>query len=197
MNCNFYLHKFTFNAELNDMRDVTNSVPPENGLLDILMTLRHFLKNPLSGMTQLPDWSWKRIILLQLLLAMASGVLAGLIPPNGYHILFGIFFFPVISLTSVTVFSLFFYYFFQVFEKRTVELRPLFTMVMFANIPFFIFQCMVQLLPPVALIGFAFSSLLLIVGLTENFGLSKQKSSRLVAMVAMMILLLWIFNKLT
>lgn len=179
------------------MRDITNSVPPENNLMEILKTIRHFLKNPLVGMTHLPDWSWKKIILLQLFLSMGSGVLAGLIPPNGYHILFGIFFFPVISLTSVTVFSFFFYYFFQVFEKRTVELRPLFTMIMFANIPFFIFQSMVQLLPPVALIGFAFSSLLLIVGLTENFGLSKKKSSRLVAMVSMLILILWIFNKLS
>lgn len=154
-----------------------------------------FLKNPIQNISHLPNWSWKKTTLINILLSIVAGTLNGLIPPNIYNIAFGLIFMPLTMFILAHILSGFFYYYFQVFEKRTVNYLNLLIMVVLANIPFLILHSLTSLLPPLTLIGLAFSALLLIVGLTESFSLNKKRAIKLVSILYTMVFLVWLWEK--
>jgi len=160
--------------------------------LDFLL---RFAMNPIQQIKALPQWGYKHLLLVHLMISIASGVLAGLVTLNYLNVLFGIFLLPVISLVMIFILTAFFYYYFQVFERRTVSMQSLLTLIIFANWPFFIFQIGSHYLPPLTLLGFAFTGLLLVVGLTKNFQLEKKKSIRLVMILFSVIFLVWLWNQ--
>jgi len=157
--------------------------------------LIQFAKNPVQEIRRLPEWSPKHLLLIHLLLSLGSGFLSGLISFKIYHIFFGLLFFPVISTVLTLILTSFFYYYFQLFEKRTVSFLRLATLVVFANLPFYLFHAGSNYVPPLTLLGLAFSGFLLIIGLTENFSLEKKKSSKIVMALFFVIFLVWIWNQ--
>ncbi|MNL35100.1 Yip1 domain protein [compost metagenome] len=126
---------------------------------------------------------------------MASGVLTGLVPPNFFRIMSGVIISPIVAIVTTGIGSLFFYYYFQVYEKRTLPLRKIFTLILFANIPFFIFQVGSEIIPPITLVGFAFTAMLMAVGLTENFQMDKRRALRLVGILFAIVFILWLANR--
>lgn len=154
-----------------------------------------FLKNPVQNVSRLPLWSWKKTVVISILLSMITGTLNGLIPPNIYNVAFGLLFMPVIILILTHILSGFLYYYFQVFEKRTVDFMSLLKMVVLVNIPYLIIHSLTSLLPPLTLIGLAFSALLLVVGLTENFSLEKKRAIKLVSVLYIMVFVVWLWEK--
>ena len=171
-------------------------VNPDNqnaALKNILDYLIEFVKNPLQKIAQLPDWNWTSIIIVQITIAVASGVLAGLIKFNLYRIASGIFLMPFVSTISSSLLSIFFYYYFQFFENRTESFRKLFILVILTSIPFYIFQIISEYFAPITLIGVGFTCLLGIVGLTENFGVAKRRSTQLMGFIFGLTVLTWIF----
>ncbi|MFZ4404500.1 MAG: Yip1 family protein [Pseudobdellovibrionaceae bacterium] len=185
------------------MRDVT---PPNAGnkndsskFRDPIVELYHFvvnfLKHPIKNIAHLPmDWSWTRILGLLMAVSMLSGVLSGLIPPNFYRILGGLLVAPFMAFFLTSLMAVFIYYYFQIFEKRTLDFKQIYILILFADIPFFLFQVASEILPPITLVGFAFTALLLAVGLTENFQLEKQKSLRLIGGLFLVVFLIWLWN---
>lgn len=143
----------------------------------------------------LPEWPWRTLIWVQIVLSMISGVLASLTRPNFFGLLFGIIVMPIMSMLMVSLLTAFLYYYFQVFEKRAVSAAKLFTLSFFASIPFFIFQIASAIIPPITLIGFAFSAMLLAVGLSENFKIEKRHAVRLSLVLFGVVLLVWIGNR--
>ena len=181
---------------MNDYRDVTpGKSTASDHLQSMAQTIINFLKNPIEGIKRLPDWSWASLIICMVILSMISGILSGLIPPNFYRILGGFVLSPFVGVASGMVGALLIYYYFQVFEKRTVPLRKVFTLILFANVPFFTFQIVSEILPPITLVGFAFAAMLLAVGLTENFQLEKKRSIRLAGILFAVIFFLWLWNR--
>jgi Na+/alanine symporter len=176
------------------MRDVTESAPKNDPILKYLL---RFMKHPLRGVASLPEWSWTRLLWLQAACAAVSGLLAALTKPNPFAILGGLILTPFISTMMVCLLTAFLYYYFQVFEKRTVKASKLFTLAVFASLPFFIFQIASSLVPPVTLVGFAFSSMLLAVGLSETFLMEKRRAIRLAAILFSVVVLVWIGNKIS
>ncbi|MFP5520012.1 MAG: YIP1 family protein [Bdellovibrionia bacterium] len=181
------------------MRDVTNSQKNEivQKVKETALYLIHFLKNPLKEISHLPDWSWLHLILLQILLAIGSGVLSGLIPPNVYRIAAGIIIAPVVSTAMTLLLVLFLYYYLLFAENKTTSIRKLFTLVVLANTPFFVFEIGSELLPPITLVGFAITSALLIVGLVENFEVTRQRALKLVGGLLFVVFLVWLWNRYT
>lgn len=177
-----------------DIRDVngTNFV---QRLKDDFLFILEFLKNPIQNISRLPKWSWKRTVLISVLISVAAGTLNGFIPPNIYNIAFGLIFMPLISFLLTHILSGFFYYYFQVFEKRTVDYLNLLRMVVLANVPFLILHSLTSLLPPLTLIGLAFSALLLVVGLTESFSLDRKRAIKLVSVLYVMVFVVWLWEK--
>jgi Na+/pantothenate symporter len=148
---------------------------------EIQLALRSFLSHPVEGMKRIPQWEWRRVILAQILITVLSGALSGLIHRSIGAIIWNVIQTPILTLITTFISSLFFYYTFQIFNERIIDFKTLFTTVLFANIPFFIFQIISGFFPPILLIGLAFTALLLIVGFVENFQIPRVFITRLIA----------------
>lgn len=181
---------------MSDYRDVT----PKNSqqidtVKEIILYIFNFLKHPVEKIKILPDWNWTILIITLISVSMGSGVITGLVPPNFFRIMGGIVISPLVGVVTTGLGALFIYYYFQVYEKRTCSYRKIFTLFLLANIPFFIFQVGSELVPPITLVGFAFTALLLAVGLTENFQMDKRRSIRLVSILLAIVFILWLWNR--
>lgn len=164
-------------------------------LKKLSMSLIAFLKNPLQEIKNPPDWNWKELLVMQGLTTAASGAVTGLVSKSLLGIFGGVFLTPILTLITLTISSLFFYYIFQILAGKTLDFRRLMILVFFANLPFFLFQMISSLIPPVSLIGLAFTSLLLIVGLVENFKLPRPLVSRVIAALYVVIFMVWIWGR--
>lgn len=182
------------------MKDVTPPSPNDveqffKDLRNHFIVIFKYLKNPIVEIANLPDWKWPYLLILLYGISMVSGICAGLIPPNPLRILSGIFLFPIAALMMNSLTSLFIYYFFQVFKGTTQSFRKIFTLVFFANIPFYLFEIGSELIPPITLIGFAFTAFILIVGLVSHFSLEKKIAIKMVGGIYALILILWMLNR--
>jgi len=155
----------------------------KNDLIEIKQILVPFIQKPMEGIKRLPDWDWRKLILSQVLITIVSGALSGLFQRSFASVLFGFFMMPILTLITVSISSLFFFYTFQIFTERLVEYRKIFTAVFFANIPFFIFQTLSGVFPPISVIGLAFTALLLIVAFIENHQMPRRFIIRLIAAI--------------
>lgn len=180
------------------MRDVTPKDPNSHvPIKTIIQFLIEFVKNPIQNISLLPDWNWTSLFILQIVLAVLSGALAGLIKMAFYAVAFGIIIMPVVSTIAALLLALFLYYYFQFFEKRTEDFRRIFTLVILSSLPFYIFQILSEYFAPVTLIGFAFTALLAVVGLTENFNVQKKRSYQIVGILFALVISAWLLNRLT
>lgn len=154
-----------------------------------------FLKNPIHGIRQIPTWTWREVLLCQAAISAATGVLTGLVSRSFVQMFLALFLSPIITAAIAGISTLFLYYAFQVISGRTLSFRQLYTLLFFSNIPFFIFQIVSDLIPPITLIGLAFTGLLLIVGLVENFQLPKKHVLYLVAAIYLAFFIIWTSNR--
>lgn len=182
------------------MRDVSpqnsNSSSSQFDLKVVVRFLIEFVKHPVQRISELPDWNWPGLFFLQILFALISGTLAGLIKLNIYSVAFGIVIMPVVSTIAALLLALFLYYYFQFFESRTHDYRKIFTLVILSSLPFYIFQILSEYFSFITLIGFAFTSLLGIVGLSENFAVPRKRATQIVGFLFILILIAWFGNRL-
>ncbi len=182
---------------MSDYRDVTpnqQSASTQNAK-EVVKYIVDYLRHPIHKIKAIPDWRWTTLIITLVVISMISGVVTGLVPPNFFRIMSGVIVSPLVAVVTAFIGSMFIYYYFQVFEKRTCSLRKIFTLILFADIPFFIFQAGSELIPPITLVGFAFTSLLMAVGLTENFQMEKRRALRLVTILFAIVFILWLWNR--
>lgn len=164
---------------------------------ELIQYLFNFLKNPIQEICLLPNWNWKTLFLVQVVISIISGALAGLIKLNFYRLAYGIFLMPIVSTVSALILTTFFYYYIQFFENRTESFRKLFIFVILTSIPFYLFQILAEIASFVVLVGFAFSAVLMAVGLVENFQIAKRRAYEIVLLLYGMVFLTWILNKFT
>lgn len=179
------------------MRDVS---PNEKSSVDfraLIDFLINFVKHPVQKISHLPDWNWSSLFVVHIFISIVSGVLAGLLKFNFYRVAAGLFLMPIVSTVSVIMMSLFLYYYFQFFENKTENFRKIFTLIVLSSIPFYLFQILSEYFSAISLIGFAFASLLSIVGLCDNFGVEKQRAYKIVGIIFILVLFAWITNKIT
>lgn len=181
---------------MSDLRDVTSSaidkVQELKADAHILLT---FLRYPLQEIKKPLPWTWVKSILIYGLLSVGSGFLNGIISRNIYNIAFGLFFMPIITFVTSHILAGFFYYYFQVFERRQIQFLEIFHMVILANIPFLLIHTVSSLLQPLTLLGLASSAFLLIVGLVDKFSLVKKKAIRIVSALYFLIFAVWLWEK--
>ncbi|AGH95761.1 YIP1 family protein [Pseudobdellovibrio exovorus] len=177
------------------MRDVTPNQQATIDLKDLVRYLIEFIKHPTQKISQLPNWNWPSLFAFHLLLAILSGVIAGLLKLNILRVLFGLFLMPIISTLSALLMSLFLYYYFQFFENKTESFRKIFTLVALSSVPFYLFQTLSEYFAPISLIGFAFTSLLGVIGLCDNFRVERKRAYQLIGTVFGLVVLLWLANQ--
>lgn len=177
------------------MRDVSPNEKTHIDFHALLRFLIEFVKHPIQKISELPDWNWPSLLVVHIVLSIVSGVLAGLLKLNFYRVAFGLLLMPLVSTVSVLLMSLFLYYYFQFFENRIENFRKIFTLVVLSSIPFYLFQIISEYFSAISLIGFAFASLLSIVGLCDNFRVEKKRAYQLVGLIFGIVVIAWIGNK--
>ncbi len=177
------------------MRDVT---PESTSILkEIFSHLKKFAVHPVEEIRHLPDWNWSRVFTLQIVLSLISGTLSAIARTefSTWKLAQAVIFFPFISTLTGLILASFFYYYFQVFEKRTVSFIKLSIVVFLSNTVFYLFHSIAGLLVFFDILGMLFTGILLVVGLTENFQMPKKNSIRLVGVLLILILSVWITEK--
>lgn len=174
------------------MRDVSPK-PPIN-IRAIFEYLFAFAKNPVQKISQLPNWDWPSLFAAQLIMSVLSGLLAAILNFNIYTLGYGIILMPIVSTASVLMLSFFLFYYFQFFENRSEDFRKIFTLIALSSLPFYIFQVFSSFFAPISLIGFGFTSLLGVVGLSDNFRVEKKRTLKIVGSIFFLVLFVWISN---
>ena len=164
-------------------------------LREVFSTLIRFFKNPVMVMKQMPEWDWKTLIILQLIISLLSSVIASLVNLNIWQILRGLIVIPPVALATAGVTTLFFYYSFLFLIQQNLPPKDIFTLVILSNIPFFIFHAFSPFFPAVTLLGFLFTALLLIVGMVERFGLPRPLVMKVVGSIWVIYLIIWAFGQ--
>lgn len=164
-------------------------------LRELPKAVARFLPKPLDFMRQDFQLTWPALFVLIASCAAVSGAISGLISLRFYDVLTGVFLFPITSIVSSLVFGFFIYYFFSLFRSTFLDFRRLMSVVAIAFLPFFLFHAVSAYLPPIDLLGFAFTVVLLIVGLVEQFGLDRPTCSRLVAGIGLVFFATWALSQ--
>ena len=73
-----------------------------------------------------------------------------------------------------------------------VNYQKVFHIVVFANLPFMALYILAGLIPPIKILGFLITSLLLIVGLVENFQAPKRPVIKVVGGLFAIYLVFWV-----
>ncbi len=150
------------------------------GLLQAIRTLPHFLKNPIEGMRQLPDWDWPTLLTLQGAFAAGCGLLGGIVERHALTAIVSFFILPIVANAVNFILSGFFFYIFMFSFRQHIDYRRIYTHLLFASIPILLVSILSPLIPMVGLIGLGAASLLLIVGFSVNFGMPVKKVRNLI-----------------
>lgn len=162
-----------------------------------LETLGSYFRHPLREIGHLPPWSLQHTLIVQAILASASGALRALLTPGLWRLFQGVLIFPILVTITSLLLACFFYYFFQLFERRRVRLDRLLTLVAFSNFFFLFTRIVSHVFPPADFLGLAATAMLLVIGLTENFELPKRRSLRLIGTVFGLLFALWLTERIT
>lgn len=158
-------------------------------------SLSRFVRHPFEEIARLPAWRWQQALLLQWSAAVVSGVLAGLLPFSLWKILQGAILFPMAVTVMAALLAVFLYYYFQVFENRIVPFHRLFHLTVLANLPFLATHILATWLSLFDVLGLLATALLMIVGLTENFGVDKARSIRVIGFAFGLLFTMWAAEK--
>jgi len=146
-----------------------------HSLHQAIHTLPHFLKNPVEGMRQLPDWDWPTLMTLQAGLAAISGLLGGLVERHILSAIVAVFILPIVANAVNFIMSGFFYYVFMFAFRTHTDYRRIYIHLLFASLPVLLVSILSPLVPLVGLVGLGAACLLLIVGFSHNFGFPIKK----------------------
>lgn len=144
-----------------------------------IRTLPFFLKNPVEGMRQLPDWDWPTLITLQAGLAGVCGLLGGIVERHFLSAIVSLFILPIVANAMNFILSGFFFYVFLFYFHRSIDYRRIYTHLLFASLPVLLISILSGLVPLIGLVGLGGACLLLIVGFTFNFGLPLKQTRNL------------------
>jgi hypothetical protein len=176
-------------------RDLQQGMSPYKAqAIECLKVLLKFLKNPVQGVRDLPNWDWATLVVFHTALAAAFGFLGGLISLRLGRVFSGLIIFPISTLFIVAVISGFFYYTFLFIYHRELDFKKLATLVVFANLPNIFLALLAYHVPPISLLGVAATGMLLIVGLTEMSQIEKKKVAQLVGGIVAIYLAFWIYG---
>ena len=160
-------------------------------LLSLFSYLVSLAKNPVEEIQKLPEIRWPTLVAFQFCLSLVSVSLSNLLAPFAIS-LTNVLISLLIAMLATGLVSLFFYQFFLIFHKRTLSFIKLFTLVLFAHIPFALFHLLAYSFPPAELIGLGISALLMIVGLVENFLVPRKVAMGLMGFCYSLFLIYWV-----
>lgn len=149
------------------------------------------LRDPFETARTGPDLTWIETIGFLVAVSFISGAVHGAIRGRAIDALIGALAMPVLTLGS----SFGFAFFLRVYSSALADVRPAWirTQSLFAtsSVPFLVAHALAGVLPPLDLIGFFASAILLAVGLHERLGAPRKVALRLVAVAAIAFFVVW------
>ena len=173
------------------MRNDTHSQIIRLELIGLPRVLIRFLLNPIAEIALAPNWAWVTQFTVVVGSAMISGVLTGALASSFWDFLLGLLILPIVAALSTILISFFIKYFFSAVRHTQLDLKQVHAVVALAYVPFLALHILATIIPPIDLIGFAFTCLLVIVGITEKFNLRKKLVVEMVAAVYLGFSLVW------
>lgn len=162
-------------------------------VISLFKYLKDLFRNPLQAIKKIPSINFSSLLIFQFLLCAFSVALANLFAPFAINI-WVIALTIIASVIGLSMTAMFFYYFFQMSLNRELSFRSLFTLVLFAHIPFALFHLVYYFFPIADLMGMGISATLMVVGLVENYQIPKKLSIRLMAGLYTIFFLFWMIN---
>ena len=160
---------------------------------EVLLFLPLFLKNPVEGMKRAPSWDWPMVLILETIIAAVTSVLGGIVARHWFAVIGGIILGPISGLVISFILAGVLYYACLFVMKTELEFRKIFVIVVMAQVPSQILAILAPIARPITLICFILTSVLLVVGLVENFMLDKKKVSQIVGAIAGFVILIWMY----
>ena len=168
-------------------------IEKKDEIISLFKYLKDLVRNPVESIKRIPSIDFSSLLIFQFLLCAGSVVFSNLLAP--YAINIGTIIITIIaSFIGLSLTSLFFYYFFLILFGRELSFRSLFTLVLFAHIPFALFHLLYYYFPVADLMGMGFSAILMIVGLTENYNVPKKAATRLMSSLYAVFFIFWVFK---
>jgi hypothetical protein len=149
--------------------------------LAVFRLVGRLARDPVEVMAKGPSLTWPAAFLLQATAAVLAGALLGALSASAIELAIGALAFPVIAIAASLGIGFFLHTSFAVFARSSVDRRELYGVVALATLPYLALHALASFVPPIDLLGFFLSCLLLIVGLVERFGLPRKIVLRVVA----------------
>jgi hypothetical protein len=143
--------------------------------LQALYALPRFLKNPIQGIKDLPEWEWPVVLALQAALGLVCGLLAALLSGSVLLIITSIFIAPISTVVMNLILSGFFYYTFLFFFKIEVSYKLIVTHLLFASFPVLVSNIIAPLVPLIGVLGVIASAYLLYIGFRANLNADEKR----------------------
>ena len=160
-------------------------------LKEAVLTLPHFIKNPVRGMRMLPDWDWPTILILQAAFAAICGVLGNLLDRNILGMFTAIFLAPLGGFLVIGIGAGILYYIFMFGFQREIPYRQVYLHLFFAALPVSIVGIVSGIVPPIIIVGAAACMLLLFVSFVDVFQLERSKSRDLLLVMFGLYFIFW------
>jgi hypothetical protein len=160
-------------------------------LRDLPKLTKTFALNPVEAMKMPMRLDWSASLTLQVATALFSGFLSGASSHTNHDFAWGLVLFPLTFVLVGFVFSGFIFSFFSIFHSTYLDFKRLHSVVVLSLIPYFLLHVFAGFLPPIDLIGFALTSMLLIVGLVEQFALERKGAMKAVGGLAAAFFITW------
>ena len=161
----------------------------------ILDFLTHFVRRPVEMIKHTPDLSWRALFTVQIGAALTSGVLLGAFTHSVFDFFLGLIVLPITTLLSTLILSSFLFYFFSLFRSTYLDFRRLYTVVVFSNLTYFLFHITAGFIPPMDLLGFALTCILMVVGISEQFSQDRKLILKLIGSIYALFVVLWIVGQ--
>ncbi len=162
-------------------------------LQNLFIYLSALIRHPVQEIQKLPEIEWKTLLIFQFILTFTSVVLSNILAPYAISLV-QVFISLSAGLIAISLICLFFYYFFLILYEKQLPFIKIFSLVLFAHIPFALFHLASAFFPPADLIGLGISAILMIVGLVENFRIPKKLATQLMVGLYSIFFIYWSLN---
>lgn len=173
------------------------TTPKQNRLQELPGLLWRLIHNPAATMREPLRLSWPAALSLQAGAAMISGALVGLFSGNIWDLLIGVIIFPVTSVLAGIIFALFLFQFFSIFKTTLLDFQRVYSVVVLSTLPYYFVHILAGIVSPLDLLGFALTTILLIVGLVEQFGMDRRSVIKVMVGIYLLFFLAWTAATLT
>lgn len=162
--------------------------------IETIQILPDYLRHPREMVVNHPRWDWPQILIFQIIVSVACGVLSNLLASRFLALFFAIVIAPLASIFTVLVVTGFFFYTALLIWEKEVDFQKLYQTVLLCSLPLIFVQIVSGVFPPINLLGLLSTAYLLYWALTDNMYLPKKPVRNVLMFMAAACVLFWAFQ---